>query len=129
MPILVKPELLAVLREKLQTMDTSVGKDALVSSLNEPQEVGVQVGTVTAEGAIALLSKETIAALEDLATTEMPTAAAARTTWAAAVAWWDYLNITGTISLAEGTQGRDAVDALVAGGLMTEAERTSRGRR
>ena len=123
MPILVKPELLAVLREKLQTMDASVGKDALVSSLNKPQEVGVQVGTVTAERAVASLSASTLAGLQDAALADAPTAAAAKATRNAAIAWGEHLNTVGAIALTEGSAGRAIVDTLVAGGIMTAAER------
>ena len=117
MPVLTDPEKLALLKAKLAEAPTSA------EALNAPTKAGEQVGTVSAERAVASLSASTLAGLQDAALADAPTAAAAKATRNAAIAWGEQLNTVGAIALTEGSAGRAIVDTLVAGGIMTEAER------
>ena len=117
MPVLTDPEKLALLKAKLAEAPTSA------EALNAPTKAGEQVGTVSAERAVASLSASTLAGLQDAALADAPTAAAAKATRNAAIAWGEHLNTVDAIALTEGSAGRAIVDTLVAGGIMTEAER------
>ena len=116
MPTITKPKYLAALKEQLAA-------GATIEQLNAPTKAGEQVGTVSAERAVASLSASTLAGLQDAALADAPTAAAAKATRNAAIAWGEQLNTVGAIALTEGSAGRAIVDTLVAGGIMTEAER------
>jgi len=117
MPIIIKPAYLAALREQLAT-------GATLEQLNAPQKVGETLGEVDAGQAVKALSAKTLAGIQDAALAEAPSAAAAIAARNAAIAWGEHLSM-GTIALAEGTPGRAVVDSLVAGGIMTAAERTA----
>ena len=116
MPTITKPKYLTALREQLAA-------GATIEQLNAPTKAGEQVGTVSAERAVASLSASTLAGLQDAALADAPMAAAAKATRNAAIAWGEQLNTVGAIALTEGSAGRAIVDTLVAGGIMTEAER------
>lgn len=116
MPTITKLKYLTALREQLAA-------GATIEQLNAPTKAGEQVGTVSAERAVASLSASTLAGLQDAALSDAPSAAAAKATRNAAIAWGEQLNTVGAIALTEGSAGRAIVDTLVAGGIMTEAER------
>ena len=116
MPTITKLKYLTALKEQLAA-------GATIEQLNAPTKAGEQVGNVSAERAVASLSASTLAGLQDAALADAPTAAAAKATRNAAIAWGEQLNTVGAIALTEGSAGRAIVDALVAGGIMTEAER------
>ena len=109
MPTITKPALLEALKAKL-----AENADLTAEQLNAPQKAGEQVGTVSAEKAIASLSAATLAGLQDQALADAPSAAAAKATRSAAIAWAEQLNTVGAIDLAAGSAGRAVVDALVA---------------
>jgi len=115
-PTITKLKYLTALKEQLAA-------GATIEQLNAPTKAGEQVGTVSAERAVASLSASTLAGLQDAALSDAPTAAAAKATRNAAIAWGEHLNTVGAIALTEGSAGRAIVDTLVAGGIMTAAER------
>jgi hypothetical protein len=115
-PTITKLKYLTALKEQLAA-------GATIEELNAPTKAGEQVGTVSAERAVASLSASTLAGLQDAALSDAPSAAAAKATRNAAIAWGEQLNTVGAIALTEGSAGRAIVDTLVAGGIMTEAER------
>jgi len=115
-PTITKLKYLTALKEQLAA-------GATIEQLNAPTKAGEQVGTVSVERAVASLSASTLAGLQDAALADAPTAAAAKATRNAAIAWGEHLNTVGAIALTEGSAGRAIVDTLVAGGIMTAAER------
>jgi len=117
MPTLTKASLLQALAKALASDPTLTAE-----KLNTPQEVGSKVGTLTAAEAIPVLTPQALRALLDLAVSDAPaTDSPARD---AAIAWQENL-AQGEIALTEGSQGRKAIDALVTGKVLTEAERTT----
>ena len=115
MPTITKPKYLTALREQLAA-------GATIEQLNAPTKAGEAVGNVEAAAAVASLSAKTLAGIQDTALADAPSAQAAIAARNAAIAWGEHLSM-GQIALTEGTQGRAIVDTLVAGGIMTEAER------
>ena len=120
MPTITKPALLEALKAKL-----AENADLTAEELNAPTKVGVEVGEVLAEAAIKTLSAKTLAGIQDAALADAPSAQAAIAARNAAIAWGEQLNTVGAIALTEGSAGRAIVDTLVAGGVMTEAERSA----
>ena len=119
MPTITKTKYLDLLRAKL-----AAEPDVTAAELNAPTKAGETIGTVEIGQATAVLSDGTLAAIEAAATTAASASPADEARRVAASAWYSRTS-AGQIDLAEGTEWRATVNALVEAGLMTAAERAA----
>lgn len=113
MPTLIKPELVEALREKVATMEGTARE--IAAELNAPEVTGYETGTVEAADAYEALSPDTLLALD--------TAAGGTDALAGEALWLlSALADVDPLSLAEGSAGAEALEALRAGGVVPQAE-------